>query len=167
MKDRGSWCGKTHIQKATYFLQELLGAPTEFEFILFKHGPFSFDLSDEITLMRSDALIQYQPRTPYGPSLFPTESSQEFLRQYPKTLAGYSSEIKFVAEKIGTMGVADLERLATALYVTFNLDGGSEPRDCRITVLKPHINIDDAASAVEKVDAVIEDARNMGLYYGS
>ena len=35
MKARGSWCGETHIQKATYFLQELLGVPMNFEFILY------------------------------------------------------------------------------------------------------------------------------------
>lgn len=137
-----------------------------FEFILYKHGPFSFDLSDEITAMRSDALLQYQPRTPYGPSLFPTEGSQEFLRQYPKTLDSYSNQIKFVAEKIGTLGVADLERLATALYVTFNQDGGSESRECRITTLKPHISIDDATLAVEQVDAIIGDAMEKGVSGG-
>ena len=29
---QGSWCGETHLQKATYFLQELLEVPTGFEF---------------------------------------------------------------------------------------------------------------------------------------
>ena len=40
----GSWCGETHVQKATYFLQEVLGVQTGFEYILYKHGPYSFDL---------------------------------------------------------------------------------------------------------------------------
>lgn len=66
MKARGSWCRETHIQKTTYFLQELLEVPMGFEFILYKHGPFSFDLSDEITAMRSNALLQYQSHAPYG-----------------------------------------------------------------------------------------------------
>ena len=26
----GSWCGETHVQKATYFLQELMGVPLGF-----------------------------------------------------------------------------------------------------------------------------------------
>ena len=166
MKAKGSWCGETHIQKATYFLQELVKVPLGFEFILYKHGPFSFDLSDEITAMRSNALLQYQSHAPYGASLFPTEGSQEFLKQYPKTLKSYSNKIKFVAEKIGTLGVADLERLATALYVTINLDGESGSRESRITILKPHISIDDATSAVERVDAIIKDATKKGLSGG-
>ena len=30
MLSRGSWCGETHIQKATFFLQELLGVDAGF-----------------------------------------------------------------------------------------------------------------------------------------
>jgi uncharacterized protein YwgA len=163
MRARGSWCGETHIQKATYFLQELLGVPMGFEFILYKHGPFSFDLSDEITAMRADALLQYQTRDPYGPSLFPTEESQEFLLQYPKTLKNYAKEIQFVAEKIGTLGVAELERLATALYVTFNENGQRISREDRITELKPHIKIEEAREAVKNVDTIRRDACAKGL----
>jgi uncharacterized protein YwgA len=87
MKDKGSWCGETHIQKAAYFLQELLGVPMGFEFILYKHGPYSFDLSDEVTAMRADSLLEYKTRVPYGPNLFPTKEGQEFLLRYPKTLS--------------------------------------------------------------------------------
>jgi len=57
LKKKGSWCGETHIQKATYFLQELFDFPLGFEFILYKHGPFSFDLSDKLTAMRADMLL--------------------------------------------------------------------------------------------------------------
>jgi len=163
MKAKGSWCGETHIQKATYFLQELLKVPTGFEFMLYKHGPFSFDLSDEITAMRADALLQYQPRIPYGPSLFPTKESQEFLEQFPKTLRNYAKGIQFIAEKIGTLGVADLERLATALYVTLNPDGMEKSREFRITELKPHIKVDEARSAVKNVDDIKRDAISKGL----
>jgi hypothetical protein len=61
LKKKGSWCGETHILKATYFLQELFDLPLGFEFILYKHGPFSFDLSDEFTAMRADMLLKIQP----------------------------------------------------------------------------------------------------------
>lgn len=151
MKARGSWCGETHIQKAAYFLQELMQVPMSFEFILYKHGPYSFDLSDEVTAMRADSLLEYKTRLPYGPSLFPTKEGQEFLIQYPKTLSKYAEKIQFIAEKIGTMGVADLERLATALYVTLNENEEGKSREIRITELKPHIRIDEAAEAVKKL----------------
>jgi hypothetical protein len=44
LKERGSWCGETHLQKSAYFLQDMLSAPLGFDFILYKHGPFAFDL---------------------------------------------------------------------------------------------------------------------------
>ena len=52
LRAAGSWAGETHMQKATYFLQHLMGVPLAFDFILYKHGPFSFDLRDELTAMR-------------------------------------------------------------------------------------------------------------------
>jgi hypothetical protein len=27
LRENGSWCGETHIQKSAYFLQEMLGVP--------------------------------------------------------------------------------------------------------------------------------------------
>ena len=28
LQAKGSWCGETHVQKATYFIQELFGVPS-------------------------------------------------------------------------------------------------------------------------------------------
>lgn len=157
---RGSWCGETHIQKATYFLQAMLKVPLEFDFILYKHGPFSFDLSNEITALRADVLLRYQPRSyPYGPSIVPTDEAQSFLKSYPKTLKRYADQINFVADTLGNMGVADLERLATALYVTLNQDVPSGRRAEEIPKLKPHISLEEADRAVKKVDKIIGEAR--------
>lgn len=158
LKKRGSWCGETHIQKATYFLQELFDLPLEFEFILYKHGPFSFDLSDELTAMRADMLlrIQSQPR-PYGPSLVPRNGSESFKQHFPNTLKKYDSNIQFVANKFKDRGVSELERLATALYVTreINPKGSSEFRAQCITKLKPHISMEEALAAVKEIDEII------------
>ena len=48
LHESGSWCGETHLQKAAYFLQELFNVLLVYEFILYKHGPFSFALRDEL-----------------------------------------------------------------------------------------------------------------------
>lgn len=161
---KGSWCGETHIQKAAYFLQALLGVPLEFDFILYKHGPFSFDLSDEITALRADALLRYQARPyPYGSSIVPTEEGHSFLDGYPKTLKRYADQISFVADTLGNMGVAELERLATALYVSLNQSGQSGKRAEQITKLKPHITSEEANLAVQKIDEIIEKAKEIHL----
>lgn len=61
MRASGSWAGETHIQKGTYFLQQLLEVPLGFRFILYKHGPFSFDLRDALAIMRADHFMGMSP----------------------------------------------------------------------------------------------------------
>ena len=108
-------------------------------------------------------MLEYKSRRPYGPSLLPTKTGQDFLNRYPKTRGKYAEKIQFIAEKIGTMGVADLERLATALFVTLNEKEVGKSREIRITELKPHIKIDEAAEAVKKFDAIRKEAVIKGL----
>lgn len=159
LRAKGSWCGETHIQKATYFVQELFGTPLGFEFILYKHGPFSFDLSDELTAMRADMLLKLQPQPhPYGPSLVPWEGSNLIKEHFPSTLKKYNSQVKFVADQFGDKGVAELERLATALFVTkkFESNKNIESRADLITKLKPHVKLNEALDAVRTIDEIIK-----------
>ncbi len=53
LKQRGSWCGETHLQKSVYILQELFGVQLGFTFVLYRHGPYSFDLSQAVDRSRS------------------------------------------------------------------------------------------------------------------
>jgi hypothetical protein len=162
LKANGSWCGETHVQKATYFLQELLGVPLDFDFILYKHGPFSFDLGDEITAMRVDSFIKIQPQSyPYGPSLLPDARSEQVKRLFSQVADKYESQVRFVGEKLGSRGVAELERIATAFYVTREgkTDGSQSARAQRINDLKPHVSLDQAQEAVSTVDEIIKESQ--------
>ena len=53
LKKYGSWGGETHVQKATYSLQQLKSVPLNFHFVLYKHGPFSFDLRDPFRQLKN------------------------------------------------------------------------------------------------------------------
>ncbi|VVB84456.1 Uncharacterised protein [uncultured archaeon] len=163
LRAKGSWCGETHIQKAIYFVQELFNVPLEFEFVLYKHGPYSFDLCDELTAMRAYVLLRLQLQPdPYGPSFIPGKGSKLLRKLYPKTLKKYDPMVKFVADKFGEKGVAELERLATALYVTreINTDNSVESRAQCIHKLKPHVSLDEARDAVKVVDTLILSLKN-------
>lgn len=162
LRRKGSWCGETHLQKATYFLQELLKVPTGFSFILYKHGPFSFDLRDELTAMRADGLLELRAQWPYGPSLVPTERSVELRERFSKTVSKYERHIDLVAEHLGSENVAGLEKLATALYITLEGNLGSVgARAKRIHSLKLHVSLDEASKAVQTVDAIARAARGL------
>ena len=163
LHDNDSWCGETHIQKSTYFLQELLKVPLDLDFILYKHGPYSFELSDEITAMLADNILRVEPRpNPYGPSLLPGEEGSKLIKEnFSKTIEKYDSQTAFVAKKLGQERVASLERLATALYVTREEEGGDvEVRVSRIRELKPHISEEQAHVSVEQVDNICKEAAN-------
>lgn len=164
LRANGSWCGETHVQKATYFLQEILNVPTGFEYILYKHGPYSFDLTADLTAQRADFLMEFNHRSPgYGPGLVPTPTSAELRERYPKTLARYSRQIAFVAQAFGDRGVAELERLATALYVTRELGDTTDvvERADRLHELKPHVGLADALAAIREYDEIAAQAASL------
>lgn len=159
-----SWCGETHIQKNIYFLQEMLGVPTCYDFILYKHGPFSFDLRDELGVMRANMIIQLQSKPyPYGPSHLPGEAAERIKELYPKTTKEYERQIDFIARKLAALHVAELERLATALYVTLEKAGNKTVQDRarRINELKPHVKIEEALQAVEEVESLMSEAQRI------
>lgn len=75
-------------------------------------------------------------------------------------MAKYSDQIEFIAEKLGDKGVAELERLATALYVTKESeDNNLKTRIYRINQLKPHISIPEARTAIEMVDELSAESK--------
>ncbi len=154
----GSWCGETHLQKAVYFLQEVLSLPTRFDFVLYKHGPFSFDLRDELSSLRAYGLLNVRPRPfPYGPSLETTEASRRLRKALSRTLETHIPKIDKLCRAFRDRTAGDLEKLATVLYVRRTEGEKDEERIAkRVHELKPHIPIDDARSAVEEFNALVE-----------
>jgi uncharacterized protein YwgA len=156
MDKNNSWCGETHVQKCSYFLQEGLGIPLGYDFILYKHGPFSFDLRDELTEMRSNNFVVLQPQYPYGPSLSYGDLADDLKKQFPKTIAKYESALNYVAKNISRNKVNELEKLATALYI-IKEERIVKKIACakRMNEIKPHITLEDAKAACEDVDQLL------------
>lgn len=164
LRRNDSWCGHTHMQKASYFLQELLGVPTGFEFILYKHGPYSFDLTEDLTALRANYLIRFDHKSPgYGPGIVPTGTSQQLRSRYPTTLARHEREIEFAATILGRKGVTELEKLATALFVTREPEAALtlEGRARRLVALKPHVPLDQARDAIRELDRIVQEAEDL------
>jgi hypothetical protein len=160
MLERGSWAGETHIQKATFFLQDLMGVELGFDFVLYRHGPFSFELRDELASMQADDLVSLVVRHEgYGPTFVPTQFSEVFLERFPKTQSRYRKQIEFVANELGQMRVAELERVATAFFLTRDNNNSVEERARQMVELKPHISLPDARAACRQVDSLIERAQ--------
>ena len=152
-----SWCGETHVQKATYLAQELFGVPMDFDFILYKHGPFSFELREELGALRADGLMRLEPKRPYGARIATTERSEYVQGLCRKTLGEYEGALSFVAHELGNKGVEELEKLGTAVYV-WKLLGSEVPVEARaneITKRKRHIPMREALEAVKDVEEMV------------
>jgi hypothetical protein len=165
LHDRGSWTGETHLQKATYLLHELWDVPFDFEFILYKHGPFSFQLRDELGSMRADRLLDREVQAPpYGPRIVVSERGRELEERFARTMERYGGALDWVADRLGDRGVMELERLATALWVTKDMpdEATITDRAAALTAVKPHVASSDAAAAVREIDELLAGAGSLG-----
>jgi hypothetical protein len=71
----------------------------------------------------------------------------------------YGPLLSWVAEQVGPKNVLELERLATALWITRRHPGGDpEWRAAELSRIKPHVNRDAALAAVGEIDAMLEQA---------
>lgn len=165
LDEHGSWTGETHIQKAAYLLHALTNVPFDFDFILYKHGPFSFQLRDELASMRADRLLERQPQpAPYGPRIVVTDRGRELEERFTRTMDRYGPMVNWVAEQVGPKNVLELERLATALWITRHQPGTDpEMRATELSRIKPHVNRDAAVLAVGEIDEMLEQANAIAV----
>jgi len=154
LREAGSWCGETHLQKSMYFLEELLEIPSEYGFILYKHGPFSFEFRDIINDLRARNLIEHKHIPPYGPQLVLTQAGEKFHKANEARIEAWAQHIAATAKCLGRKGVVDLEKLATALMVSKEGLTDANERATRLHELKPHVLMDEALSAVNEYDSI-------------
>ena len=158
---RGGWCGETHIQKSTFFLLNVTKVPLEYEYVLYKYGPYSFELHDDLVAMKARGFVSTSPQRPYGPSFRVGELGQVLLQRFQKTLRTYELDLEFIAEELSDMNVVEFEPLATALYVYVEHEDDSvEERARLVHELKPHVPIESARSSVIETAQIIERSPN-------
>ena len=161
LRERNSWCGETHVQKAVFLVQELMRVPLELDFVLYRYGPYSFDLRDELTGLRADGLVRLDPQWPWGPHFVPTEHCAYIQGLYPRTLQRYEARLMFVAAALDSKGVTALERLATAFYALERPETGDtvEQKVAWIRKRKPHVPVDLAVGAFDEAAHLVQKAR--------
>ena len=104
--------------------------------------------------MQADKLLKIEPQQrPFGPRFATTDFADKLESHFPKTMMEMSSKLDFIAGKLQGKGVVDLEKLATAIYVTKHHDScrTREERANKLHELKPHVSLTDAQSALDLV----------------
>jgi hypothetical protein len=165
LRTHGSWAGETHVQKTTYFLQQLLGVPMGLPFQLYKFGPYSFELRELLGQMRGLHQLELEPQpNPYGPKLTVGPGAPQLQTRFPKTIEKYGAAVDFVASAVGPFGVGSLEHIATALLVQTELpDAGVAEQAARLHAYKPHVSVEQANEALGEVDQLAEKAQQAGV----
>lgn len=158
MRAAGGWAGETHVQKSAFVAQRLASVLTGFEFILYKHGPFSFDLRDELTSLRADGLLVLEPQPfPYGPKFKATEAAQDLQRRFPKTIGAHKDVLDYVSRALAGKAVDELERLATAFLAIDKLPGKPDQERAQwINQRKPHVPPEEAMVALQEAHLLTE-----------
>ena len=151
LRNKGSWCGETHLQKAAYIAKAVCGIGL-YDFDLYLHGPYSFDFKTDLLRMQADGFLR--PRfvaNHYGPTLEVDEEAAENLMSECAN-GNCDSAIGFVAEWFGDKGVSDLEKLATAHFVSEkNRDKSNDEMAVILSKIKPHIDHQAALAAIDEV----------------
>jgi uncharacterized protein YwgA len=157
-----SWCGETHIQKAVFLLQNFGQRGLDYDFVLYKHGPYSFDLAADIASLRGANLLEFAFRVDgYGPSVQLTALGVSILLKDTKFVAPMLPLIKFIANWLGPHDVRYLERVATAYFIR-QQNPHDEPYAlaARLREVKPHISEQESILAVRQLEEKIAVAPN-------
>lgn len=161
LNEDGSRSDEIQLQKVVYLMQSFEDVQTGYDFSLYKHAPFSFDLRDEITGFRADNLFNIEYMTsPHVPCLRAKDLPQILREKYSSTREAYSQNIASIAGLVKNKSIVELELLATAVF--FTLDGRQDlPASDRaeaINSFRPHITFEVALDAVNRVDEIREEA---------
>ncbi|MBN8987582.1 MAG: hypothetical protein J0H42_05030 [Rhizobiales bacterium] len=148
----GSWCGETHIQKTAYMTKALKNVPFESEFILYKHGPYSFDLNKSLNHMSARSVLSLELRGHYGPSYRLNEALWGALdRASSNFFSTVFESVDDICRRLAKKNVAELERVSTAVFVNTNFsDLSSSDKIKKFVELKPHVSRDLAQIAFEE-----------------
>lgn len=151
----GSWTGKTHIQKTSFLLKVLSKIEVPFRFVLYKHGPYSFELQNEFEEMKSYAATVSGEVTHYGSRFFLGMNATRIQEISPLDEA-VVEEIERICKFVNCKNVSDLEKIATVAWIHFeekliDPDGVSN----RLHELKPHISSEQASEAYAELQSVL------------
>ena len=160
----GGWAGQTHIQKTMFFLQDLLQVPGGYNFVLYRHGPYSFDLRSELGRLRVNAVLDVDLQRPYGASFKLGEAGSSLIQRGIQAVNKYYEQLDFVVDTLARKDVMQLERLGTALLVkNQHADSDEFVLANKIVAIKPHISSSDALEAVRAVAQIEDEAKAKGL----
>lgn len=159
LRASNSWTGETHVQKTAFALERLAGLDWPMGFIIYKYGPFSFRLREQLGEMRAWGYLEldYEPGG-YGPRHRLTPKGQILASG-----ADINSEIlELVVKRMGNLGVKELEKIATGLFLLTepaNQSATDSGLQDQLKNCKPHLSDDEVREAYQQARAFLASSR--------
>ncbi len=153
------WIGRTALMKFCYLLQSVRGVPLGYHFTLYSYGPFDSAVLSDLGVTEALGLVEstFQDYpSGYGYRIECTASSEDVVGVGGDLLARHKQDVEWVLETFGSRGAADLELLATLVYV----DHESARRNSslslkelakKVSEVKPRFADKDILAAAEKL----------------
>lgn len=148
----GSWAGKTHVIKTLYLLKAANGLNIPQNYILYMHGPYSFEVEDDLAMLKMLDAVEEEDRHPgYGASLVVGHNARVIEGQADLT-PDEKQRIQQICQAVGTANVKELEARATGAWVWTEEQVHNPDRVAhRVNELKPHIPVEVARKHFESV----------------
>jgi hypothetical protein len=152
LRRRGSRTGKTHVIKGMMLAAASKAFDVPFEFFLYKHGPYSTDIEENLEEMQSYAAITVEPAFDgYGVIFQPGEMAS-YVKQRAPLSEQEESGIERVCNFLQSKNVNQLERLATAAWIRTRMRiTDHHEAALRLNALKPHVPLQEAREADQEV----------------
>jgi uncharacterized protein YwgA len=157
----GGSSGKTHVQKGLFLLQAVRPSSSiPFLYVLYKHGPYSFQVEHELEEMKSYAAITSRPVLDYGFAFAPGLMAG-FIHGKVRISDLQKRRIGKVCQFISQKSAAELERISTVAWID-RREGikRKRPNVDRLVRLKPHVSPDLAEQAYDQWKSFRRSIRN-------
>lgn len=109
--------GKMTIQKTLYFVQESLGVPLGYEYVMHYYGPYSFELDDNLTEMQAMGILAISSYLHSQGGIGYEISLGKNAHRVPEIPLDYKDKIDRVVRFIKSLDVEKMELCATIHFV--------------------------------------------------
>lgn len=166
LREADSWCGRTQIHKTLYGFQKLFNPDPQLraDYVLYKHGPYSFTLDEDLTEMEFYGGLEREEHPPYGPRFAVTSGTDALRDRFGRGVERWIPMLRFAAREVGTKNVRELEALSTIIYVACEeseglRDASAERHVARVLELKPHLSDAEVRQAHQEFVRLTSEAR--------
>jgi len=164
MRNKDSWTARTQIHKSLFALQVLFSLPEQLAlpFTLYRHGAYSFELDQQIREMEFYDALRPERHLHYGPRYVPTSGGEMLIEKHGPAARPWQPAIDFIANRVSTKNVRQLEALSTVMWVSTEEHGDQRPDKSAIIVrvreLKPHLGEQEVDAAYVEFLRLREEA---------